>query len=408
MKIENMRGIIFVGVVVFLSYSVICNYIFFSSFTDDPEAQKFYRFWGVILNFAQVAFAITMSYYLYVLASHFYAILSGIGWIALVCVSIIASFGVFTVTTSESENKALLASNQYIASQNAVTQAQETVNKLSTGANKSQAMQAQSNIDTLKNNLNSYLKSPAYNMANNKVGTIQTRIKGCQGTNYYQRTYCPKVNDIREEIAKNLIIVAKFSRYEAAQSALAQRQLELAKISSGDNVRANGHIHSSFISMGRWLEVSPVEAKDWFFMRLALLGEFAGNLFFLLLGRVMSFSGNGITSRERVYNATPNQTEHTDYKENACADTQNDGYDTSVPKSLTHNNKDVGSEKYVNLTKKLRQGIVKPTCNHLKGYGLSVSLIKAYQKEWSDKDYIEPSKYNNLNTFKLKESARIK
>ncbi|WP_286019346.1 hypothetical protein, partial [Candidatus Venteria ishoeyi] len=101
----------------------------------------------------------------------------------------------FLAGAFESVNQSRLQnSNEYKRQQTTLDSAERAATAAAVDSSSVQA--AQANISTLESDKRQLLNGQAKNMAGNNAGTVQSRIGNCSGTGYYQRTYCPQLQDI--------------------------------------------------------------------------------------------------------------------------------------------------------------------------------------------------------------------
>jgi len=147
-----------------------------------------------------------------------------VAWLILIsgiAISVVAGQSLVNLKMSEIEEQRQLNSDAYKNWQAQQQAAAERVKNLA--VSEAQQQQAQSKLAAVDNELNSYVAQTAKNSRGDSAGqSILAITNACTASNWYTRQYCPKVHELKKQLAQQQAILDKYAQYQAAKEYAAE------------------------------------------------------------------------------------------------------------------------------------------------------------------------------------------
>ena len=292
MKTQNMskslvglRGMIFIVGIALFGISVMCNFLLYSSFSDDILYKSTYSSMGIAFDITKLCMAFSIGLCFYALRAYIFAAIAASFWVLLTLISIISAFGFMAVVNNAMESAALVSSTVFKSTEAALDDVQTKLNELSQHADSTLAAQAQRQINSLNTQLETFKQGIAKNFAGSNAGSIASRIGDCTGNGYYIRTYCPQISQIESQIVVQKVIVDGHQAYLGALFAKESRLSEMSSLNIS-NANITSHIHPMFIGLAALFKTSANQMKYYFLIVSSILCELLGSFSLVLFSRL--------------------------------------------------------------------------------------------------------------------------
>jgi len=292
MKTQNMskslvglRGMIFIVGIALFGISVMCNFLLYSSFSDDILYKSTYSSMGIAFDITKLCMAFSIGLCFYALRAYIFAVIAASFWVLLTVISIISAFGFMAVVNNAMESAALVSSTIFKSTEAALDSVQIRLNGLSQYADSTLATQAQRKVDSLSTQLETFKQSTAKNSAGSSAGSIVSRVGDCTGGGYYVKTYCPRINNIESQIVAQKVIVDGHRAYLGALSVKESRLSEMSSLNIS-NANITSHIHPMFIGLAALFKTSANQMKYYFLIVSSILCELLGSFSLVLFSRL--------------------------------------------------------------------------------------------------------------------------
>jgi len=287
------HGLLILGLLLF-AISVMCNYLLYSSFSDDAIYKSTYSTMSILFDFSKITLAFVIGLLFFAYNAPIFGFIASIFWLILTTISIISAFGFFAVVNANMESKALVASTTFKNAELSVLNSQSKLDSLSQYADPSAASAASTKITALENELETYLTQRAVNSRGVDSGTIGSRTANCAGRDsWYSRKYCSEAQRIRREIKQQQAIVSNHNAYKGALVAKESRVTALSSMDIGSV--GSSHIHPLFVGLGKLFSYDANYIKYIFLICSSILCELLGSFNLVLFSRI-GFSTESVPS----------------------------------------------------------------------------------------------------------------
>ena len=286
-QITGLRGTIFIVGIALFGISLMCNFLLYSSFSDDLLYQSTYAGMGIAFDVTKLCMAFSIGLCFYALQAYVFAAIAAIFWLVLTTISIISAFGFMSVVNNKMENQALVSSTIFKSAENALSASQSKLDGLSKFADEPSFLAAQKNVERLTQSKLNFMQATAKNSVGASAGSVGSRVGTCEGAGYYVKKYCPQIDDFQKQIdAENVVIKG----YQAYLGALAAKNTRLDALTGMDvsNANVSSHIHPMFVGLAALFSTKAERVKYLFLIISSILCELLGSFSLVLYSRLDS------------------------------------------------------------------------------------------------------------------------
>jgi len=289
-QLASLRGTIFIAGIALFGISVMCNFLLYSSFSDDLLYQSTYAGMGIAFDVTKLCMAFSIGLCFYALEAYIFATIAGVFWLVLTAISIISAFGFMSVVNNQMENHALVSSAIFKSAENALDTSQARMDDLSKFADESTFLASQKNVMVLTQAKQDFMQSTATNSVGSAAGSVASRVGACAGSGYYVRKYCPQIDDFQKQIDAENVIIQGHQAYLGAMAAKNNR-LDAMLGMDVSNSNVSSHLHPMFIGLATLLGKSADHVKYVFLIISSILCELLGSFSLVLYSRLNSLVG---------------------------------------------------------------------------------------------------------------------
>jgi len=259
----------------FLGVGLLCNLIFYSSFSSGGSA-ILYATIGLLLDFAKIAFIGLFAYLVRDVDQYFHLIAACvIFWITLSLLSLLASYGFLSQINEGYESARLKDSAIYAQHQTAVENAQAKLDSLTDYAQLDTAAITRQ-IASHRQATQTLFNTSANNSLGQRTGqTVGQLTADCTKTNWYSNHYCGKVAEHNNTIQQ---LQSRLDGHQKYQSALAHYQTAQQAFSGLAVTGAANQAHSLFINLGQLTNHQPSSVKGIYILFTSLVVELLASI----------------------------------------------------------------------------------------------------------------------------------